>query len=265
MSPQLEVEPKMNATQRRMEIYALLQKQTTAEVNDLAERFGVSTMTIRRDLALFEKQGLVVTNYGGAYLNKGAGIEPAFAVKQGQMKQAKQSIARKAAELVKDGDSIVLDCGTTPLQIVNYILQKRITIITNSWPVVNHIHGSSKAKLILAPGEYNEVSAGVISSMTMEFYRNFHADIVFISTQGFSAEQGGTVPDPADADVKRSILNSGKRKVLVADHTKLGKVFLAKHAEPHDFDVIITDDQADEKYIRKLKKVCGQVMIAEKT
>jgi DeoR/GlpR family transcriptional regulator of sugar metabolism len=54
-------------------------------------------------------------------------------------------------------------------------------------------------------------------------------------------------------------------KVLVADHTKLGKVFLAKHAEPHDFDVIITDDQADEKYIRKLKKVCGQVMIAEKT
>ncbi len=254
----------MNATQRRMEIYSILQEHVTAEVNDLSERLGVSTMTIRRDLALFEKQGLVVTSYGGAYLNKGAGIEPSFALKQGQMADVKQFIACEAASLIKDGDSVVLDCGTTTLQIVKYMLKKRITVITNSWHVVSYVQGTNKIKLVLAPGEYNEISAGVISSMTMDFYRNFYADVVFISTQGFSIERGATVPDVGDADVKHAILKSAKTKVLVLDSTKLGKDYLAKHAEPTDFDIIITDEMADEAYVKRLESVCGRVIIANK-
>ncbi len=254
----------MDAAQRRMELFKILQEQVTVEINDLSQRLGVSSMTIRRDLALFEKQGLVVTNYGGAYLNKGAGIEPSFALKQGQMAESKQYMAREAAKLVKDGDSVVLDCGTTPLQIVKHLLKKRITVITNSWPVINYIQGNSKIKLVLAPGEYSEISAGVISSMTIDFFKNFCADVVFISTQGFSIEHGATVPDVEDSDVKRSILNSAKKRVLVADHTKFEKTYLAKHADVTDFDVIITDEQTDPQYISKLKKVCSQVIIADR-
>jgi DeoR family fructose operon transcriptional repressor len=253
----------VNSAQRRMELFRILQNQITVEVNDLSERLGVSTMTIRRDLALFEKQGLVVTNYGGAYLlNNGAGIEPSFALKQGQMTEIKQFIAREAAELIGDGDTVVLDCGTTPLHILKFIQKKKITIITNSWPVVNFVQGNPKIKLILAPGEYNDITAGVISEMTIDFYRKFYADIVFISTQGFSLEHGATVPDMVDAYVKEAILKSAKKKVLMVDHSKIEKNYLVKHAETSDFDVIITDDQVEPGYIDKLRGICGEVIIA---
>ena len=218
----------VNSAQRRMELFRILQNQITVEVNDLSERLGVSTMTIRRDLALFEKQGLVVTNYGGAYLNNGAGIEPSFALKQGQMADLKQSIAREAAELIGDGNSIVLDCGTTPLHIMKYIQKKKITIITNSWPVVHYVQGNPKIKLILAPGEYNDITAGVISEMTIDFYRRFYADIVFISTQGFSLEHGATVPHIVDAYVKEAILKSAKKKSAVSGSFKNRKKIFSK-------------------------------------
>jgi len=246
-----------------MELYQILQTQGSAEVSDMADHFQVSTMTIRRDFAKFERQGLVTTNYGGAHLNKGSGIEPSFSLKQGQMADAKQHIAKAAAELINDGDSIILDCGTTTLEILKYLYKKRLTIITNSWPAVGYLHGNSRVKLILAPGEYDELSAGVVSSMTAEFYQKFHADIVFVSTQGFSPEHGATVPDTTDASVKQSLLQSGDKKVLLADSSKIGKKYLARHASANQFDVIITDNAVTEENLNLLQKHCKQVITVE--
>ncbi len=253
----------MNAVQRRVEIYQILQQSTTIEIHDLAERLDVSAMTIRRDLALFEKQGIFVKTYGGGYVNKGVGIEPSFAVKQGQMLTEKRYIASAASKLVNEGDSVVLDCGTTPLQLVSYLSSKRITLITNSWPVINQIQANSKMKVILAPGEYSQISAGALSGMTAEFYRNIHADIAFISTQGFCIKYGATVPDNEDAVVKQSILENAKTKVLLLDHTKIGSRYLARYGAPCDFDIIITDDQVNEKQVEDLKTICENVIIAD--
>ena len=147
---------KMNSTKRRMEIFNILQKEQSVKVLDLAEIFEVSLMTIRRDLALFEKQGLITTNYGGAYLNSKSAIEPSFSLKSSQMTDKKQLIGYEAAKLVEEGDTIIVDCGTTTLQMVKYIQDKKLTVITNSWPVVNYLGNNPKIKLILAPGEYNE-------------------------------------------------------------------------------------------------------------
>lgn len=249
----------MNSTQRRMAIFEFLMENGSAEVNDLSERFGVTTMTIRRDLSLFERQGLITTNYGGAILKQGAGIEPSFALKQGQMAEVKQRIAKRAAEYINDGDSIILDCGTTTLEVLKYIDKKKITVITNSWPAVNYLHGNSRVNLYLAPGKYEEISAGVISPMTIEFYQKFHADIVFVSTQGFSPEYGATVPDPADASVKEALLQSGKKKLLLVDSSKIGKKFLSKHAYPAQFDSIIIDSALSEDVLQSLKEHCKTV------
>lgn len=251
----------MNSTQRRMEIFEILQENGNAEVSDLSERFGVTTMTIRRDLALFERQGLINTNYGGAILRQGAGIEPSFALKQGQRTETKQRIAKRAAEYINDGDSIILDCGTSTLEVLKYIEKKKITVITNSWPAVNYLHGNSRVNLYLAPGKYEELSAGVISPMTIEFYQKFHADIVFVSTQGFSPEYGATVPDPADASVKEALLQSGEKKLLLVDSSKIGKKFLARHAYPSQFDSIITDDAISQAVLQSLKENCKSVDI----
>lgn len=231
----------MNATERRMEIHRLLKEQASVEVNDLAERFGVSGMTIRRDLAAFEKQGLVTTAYGGAYLNREVAGEPSFSVKSGQRIHAKQCIAREAARHIREGESILVDCGTTTLQLARFIQDMKLTVITNSWALVGWLGSSSRTKLILLPGEYDEVSAGVFGESTINFLRGIHADSVFIGTHGWDLQSGATVPTLADAEVKKALLRAAKRAFLLADSGKFGETHLAQHADLTDFEGIITD------------------------
>lgn len=247
---------------RRMEIFNILAETKTVDVNDLVKRFDVSAMTIRRDLALFEKQGLLTTNYGGAYLNQGAAIEPSFSLKAGHMMEKKKIIGRAAADLVKSGDSIIIDCGTTTLQLLPFIQDKNITVITNSWLVLNYLRANRKIKLLLAPGEYNDLSAGVISSLTVDFYNKFNADTVFMSTQGFDIEKGVTVPDTEDAMVKNSLMNAAKNHVLLVGSEKFGKIFLSKYAEVYHFDYIITDSEVDKAYIEKIKEYGIKIIVA---
>lgn len=231
----------MQASERRMKIFELLQLQSNVEVNDLAKRFDVSTMTIRRDLSLFEEKGLVTTSYGGAYLNQGAAIEPSFMLKTTQMKEGKASIAKQAATYINEGDSIIIDSGTSTYELVKYIAHKNITVITNSLPVINYLKDYDQITLIMAPGKYNDTSAGALSSLTVEFYQHLQADKAFISTQGIHPTFGTSVPDLIDNNVKKAILNAAKERILLVDHTKFNEKFLASFAKVNEFDLIITD------------------------
>jgi len=252
----------MDPIQRRIELFNILQADGSVEVNKMAALFNVSPVTIRRDLTLFERQQLVTTNYGGAYLNKGSGIEPSFALKQGQMSEQKQFIARAAADMIQNGDTVMLDCGTTTLAILKYIQNKQLTIITNSWPAIGYVQGSPNVKLILAPGEYSELSAGTVSSATIEFFANLRADIAFVSTQGFDPLYGATVPDLTDAGVKQALTRCGNKKILTADSSKIGKVYFARHASPGDFDAVITDSRVGDEQLQLMRAHCRQVVIA---
>lgn len=241
----------MGLASRRMEIFNLLQKNKSVEVSELARLFNVSTMTIRRDLALLEKQGLVTTSYGGAHLNQGTPIEPSFSLKSGTMTDIKIEIAKEAARFVQDGDSIIIDCGTTTLQLCRFLQDKHITIITNSWPVISYVQSNPKIKLILAPGIYSHTSNGAISAMTVDFFNQFKADKVFIGTQGFDINDGAFVPDVEDAQVKQALLNSGIKKFLLLDHEKFNTRYLARHASASDFDCIITDHKLSAELSRQ--------------
>jgi DeoR/GlpR family transcriptional regulator of sugar metabolism len=251
----------MNSTKRRMEIYQLLQQQESVEVSVLAEQFKVSAMTVRRDLELFQKQGLVTTSYGGAYLNRSAGIQPSFTLKQGHMADAKEQIAKTAAALIKDGDSIIIDCGTSTVAILKFIHKKKVTVITGAWSAVGYLHGNPKITLILTPGEYDELSAGTVSATTAEFVRNFHADLAFISTQGLDSDYGATVPTAVDAMVKRTLLEAGEKKVLLVDSSKIGRRYFARHAKTEEFNIIITDKAVSEEQAEEIRKHCGELVI----
>ena len=249
----------MNATKRRMELFALLQAEGSVSVNTLAERFGVTAMTIRRDFALFERQGLITTSYGGATLKQGAGVEPSFSLKRGQMRDAKRRIAQQAASYIQSGDTVLLDCGSTTLEILHYLGRKKISLITGSWPAISALHGNPHVALYLAPGKYDELSAGVMGAMTIEFFRRFHADIVFMGTQGFCPDHGATVPDPTDASVKEALLQQGERKVLLADSSKLGQSFLSRYALPNQFDTIITNQDGAQDAVQSLGQQCSAI------
>lgn len=250
----------MRSGERIVKIFELINEKKYLTVAELAEQFEVSAMTIRRDLAKLESQGVITTNYGGATLNEGVSAEPSFGIKSGQSQEYKDQIAYEASFLVNDGDSIYIDCGTTALELVKYIVGKRITIITNSWRVVSEIQDFSKVKILLAPGEYDPISEGALSSATISFMQNYVIDKAFISTQGADLEGGVTVPTDNDAQVKKAVMKASKQKILLADHTKFGQTFLAKHGEISDFDAVITDSQINPAIYEQLRKKCHNII-----
>ena len=250
----------MRGGERISKIFELINEKNYVTVAELAELFDVSTMTIRRDLAKLEAQGVITTNYGGATLNKGVSAEPSFGIKSGQSQQYKDQIAYEASFIVNDGDSIYIDCGTTAVELVKYIVGKKITIITNSWRVVSEIQDFSKVKVLLAPGEYDPISEGALSSATISFMQNYVIDKAFISTQGIDLEGGVTVPSDNDAQVKKAVMKASKYKILLADHTKFGQTFMAKHGALEDFDAIITDTEINQAIFEQLKKKCSNVI-----
>lgn len=245
-----------------MSIYAILQQDKKVVVNELAEKFGVTKMTIRRDLSFFEKQGIVKTTYGGAYLTSGASVEPSFQLKSVQMVDDKHRIGQKAAELVEDGDTIIIDCGTTPLAFAQFLFDKKIMVITNSIPVVNLLKGRKNIKLIVAPGEYEDDTQGMIAASTAEFFHHLHADKVFLSTQGINEAGEITVPKLPDAYVKQALLRAGRQKILLADKSKFGQTFLAGHGRIADFDFIVTQQGLSESLIHQFN-AHSQLLLAE--
>ena len=170
----------MKSTERRLKIFEIVKKSKFVDVNQLAEMFQVSSMTIRRDLAKLENQGVLTTSYGGATLNEGVSSEPSFGLKSGYSQEYKEQIAYEASLLVNDGDCIFIDCGTTTLELAKLIVNKEITVITNSWKVLSAIHDFSKVKVILAPGEYDPISEGALSSTTIHFLESYLGDKAFI-------------------------------------------------------------------------------------
>lgn len=246
-----------------MRIYAILQQEKKVVVNDLAEKFGVTKMTIRRDLSVFEKQGIVKTSYGGAYLTSGASVEPSFQLKSVQMVDDKHLIGQKAAARVEDGDTIIIDCGTTALAFAQCLFDKKIMVVTNSVPVVNVLKGRSNIKLIVAPGEYEDDTQGMVSFSTAEFFSTLHADKVFLSTQGVNEQGELTVPKMTDAHVKRALARAGRQKILLVDKSKFSQTFLAGHGHLGDFDVIISQSGIPTDVLSLLRDHPAELILAD--
>lgn len=253
----------MQSSDRRMSIYAILQQDKKVVVNELAAKFAVTKMTIRLDLSFFEKQGIVKTTYGGAYLTSGASAGHSFLLNSIQMDDDKHLIGQKAAELIEDGDTLIIDCGATPLALAQFILDKRIMVITNSFPVVNLLKGRKNIKLIVAPGEYDEEAQGMISFSTADFFHNIHADKVFLGTQGINDEGELTVATMAGAHVKQTLMRAGRQKILLADKTKFGQTFLAGYGRLADLDFAVCQSGLSADILSLMDRQNVQLLLAE--
>ena len=244
----------MNASNRRIQIFSKLVEDKKVLVNDLAKQFDVTTMTIRRDLMLFEKQGIVSLIYGGAILNEGAASEPSFQLKNSQSLNAKISIAYYASKLIQDGDSIFIDCGSTTLQLGQYLSNKNITVLTNSCVLIDELKKYPKLEIIICPGIYDRTSEGAISSTTIDFLNNHHVNKSFIACQGFNIDKGPSNPNELENRVKSSAIDIADEAYLLLDHTKFGVNCTHYLNGTERFKKIITDEAIDSKTLRKLQE-----------
>ena len=227
----------MNASERKIEILKLL-KEGSMTLDELAKKFNVSVMTIRRDLRKFENQDVILISQGTVYLNKSVGSEESYILKKDKMIAEKIRIAQKAIEYINDGEVVYIDCGTTCAQIAEELAKsnKNVTVMTSSILVVNALFMAENIDLCMLPGKYREKSIGFIGDLTIDFVRKFYFDKAFMGAEGIDTEYGISLPHLEEGLTKQAIARQANTVFVVTDHS---------YADYNDIDYIITDSNPD--------------------
>ena len=247
----------MDSSDRRNEILDYLEKNHIVYSSELCQSLNVSPMTIHRDFQAMAKQGLITIIRGGAVLNHGTSVLYSLNLHQTSMPLEKQRIAKYCAELVREGSTIFIDCGSTAELIAESIRHKKnITIMTNSLDTAHVLSSSKENKLIMVPGVFAELLRGFSGQMTTDFMSRFQVDMLFLGANGIDVAHGLTSPDYTDAETKRVLIKHARQIIVASDHTKLGKNFFVTIAKLPEINLIVTDKEADPNIIEDIK-ACG--------
>jgi DeoR/GlpR family transcriptional regulator of sugar metabolism len=235
----------MLARHRQSLILQAVRNDGSARVSDLTQQLGVSDMTIRRDLEVLAKDGLVEKVHGGAVLpGSHGGHEPGFEDKLVLERPEKTSIARTAANLVRPGTAIAIAAGTTTFALAQCLLDvPGLTIVTNSLRVANLFGGNRTpdvASVVLTGGmrTASDALVGPVADLTIS---SLHFDTLFLGCTGLDPEVGLSTPNLAEAETNRALIKVARRVVVLADHTKWGVVSLASFAPVEKINVLVTD------------------------
>jgi DeoR/GlpR family transcriptional regulator of sugar metabolism len=269
--PEAQEGARMLARHRQSLILEDIRRMGSARVSDLTQRLGVSDMTIRRDLEVLARSGLVEKVHGGAVL-PGAprSHEPGFEAKSSLEQPAKASIAAAAASLVTPGSAIGLSAGTTTFALAEQLLGiPELTIVTNSVRVMNLFADGPGAdprvrelSVVLTGGARTPSDAlvGPVADLTI---RSLHLDTLFLGCHGIDPVAGLTTPNLAEAETNRAFVKAARKITVVADHTKWGIVGLSSFAELDEVDTLISDSGLPAEARSLLADRVGQLLIAD--
>jgi DeoR/GlpR family transcriptional regulator of sugar metabolism len=256
----------MLARQRQERILAEVRATGGVRVTDLVDLLGVSDMTIRRDIAVLARKGLVARVHGGVTSVTGRSAEePGFAVKSGLQTAEKRTIAEAAAALVSPGDSVALSAGTTTYEVARQLLQMpRLTVVTNSVPVGEVFHAQPRQdRTVILTGGVRTPSDALVGPVAVTALRSLHADWLFLGVHGIDERAGCTTPNLEEAETNRALIASARQVVVVADSTKWGVVGLSSMARLDDIDVLVTDQGLDPDARRVASARIGQLVLTE--
>lgn len=247
----------MNSEDRRANILRELEDRGSVGVVDLANRLGVSEMTIRRDLADLEKEGGIRRVHGGAVSARGRSYEPPLVLRENENQDAKQKIGMLAASLVADGDSIALDVGSTTLEIAHNLVGRRnLTVITSSLHVANLLYSEPHIRLILSGGIVRHGEASMIGNLAAYAYQNLFVDRLFLGVGAIHGQSGLSEYNWDDALVKQAMINCAKEVILVADASKFDRVAFARVGPLNVVHQLVTDRLPSGELLDALR-ACG--------
>jgi DeoR/GlpR family transcriptional regulator of sugar metabolism len=255
----------MLANQRRQKILELIREDGHAKVVDLSRIFKVTEVTIRQDLERLEKDGSVIREHGGAYL-KDIDLNVRNFTLQNQEKNPdeKKAIARKAAEFIHDGDSIILDSGSTTSELAKLLGERRnLTVITNALNIALMLGAQAGINVNVTGGEFKAPTLSLTGQKAADFFQNLHVDKLFLATAGIALKSGLTYPGISDICVKRAMIESANETYLVADSTKIGKTSFASLGPLSLIDYLITDSKLTAEDKNWLKTYDVKFIIAE--
>ena len=230
----------MKPTQREQEILDQLHAfQSELSVEELAKRFDVSALTIRRDLDRLEQDKAILRTHGGCVLR--ASVESSYHQRVALNFELKQAIGRAAAKEVKAGDVILLNDGSTPFHLAPHLGGiGKLRVYTTSLSAISVLSRFPSVRLYLLGGEYNTEMNFIAGSMTEQTLEGLHFDVVFLGTDAVDAKGNCLVSDPDIARLTEIMLRRGTRRILLADHTKVGANAHAVYGRLSDFDAWYT-------------------------
>lgn len=239
--------------ERQSAILLYLTEKGFAAVAELAQEFHVSEMTIRRDLAELEGQRALQRTYGGATVYDPAFFEVSLQTKTTQFVEEKRRIGKAAADLVKDGDIIILDAGSTTMLVAKFLKTKRLTVITNALNIAADLSDCSNIQLYIAGGHLRQGVLAIVGPETSSFFENIRADKVFLGVEGVDIKGGVMVPELNEAHTKRAMAKSAKEVIVVADHSKIGRSTLSTIVPLSKVTMLITGHEADGDVLEELR------------
>ncbi|MFJ4468441.1 DeoR/GlpR family DNA-binding transcription regulator [Streptomyces sp. NPDC089424] len=256
------------AEQRRALILDEVRRRGGVRVNELTRKLGVSDMTVRRDLDSLARQGVLEKVHGGAVpVLEASTHEPGFEAKSGLELSAKEDIAKAAAQLVAPGSAIALSGGTTTYALAHHLQEVAdLTVVTNSVRVADVFHSAQRssgqrqgAATVVLTGGVRTPSDSLVGPVADQAVATLHFDVLFLGVHGISAEAGLSTPNLAEAETNRRLVQSARRVVVVADHTKWGTVGLSSFATLDQVDTLVTDsglaDEAREEIAEHLRQL----------
>jgi DeoR/GlpR family transcriptional regulator of sugar metabolism len=245
---------RMGNTERLRQITDAVREAGSLGVAELASLTGASEMTVRRDLEALAEQGVLERYRGGARSLLLRGEEPPFALRAQDGLEAKRRIAAEVAGLIRDGESVVVDSGTTCLEVARALRGRRLTVMPLSLHAVNALTGpSGQATTLLVPGGRPRPGEGALTGpLTRASLAALRFDTAVIGCCGLDAAQGLTAYDLDDADVKRAAIASARRVVAVTEGAKLHRTALAFVAPATALHTVVTDTSAPDDELRAL-------------
>lgn len=244
----------MYAEERQSLIVARAREDGRVEVARLADELAVTPETIRRDLTALERRGLLRRVHGGAVaLERLAGGEAPLAARDQVMTTEKERIAKLALAEVPDGGSILLDAGTTTRRLADVLPGDReLTVVTGALDIAVALARRPNLTVLVLGGRVRPRTLAAVDVWALDALRDTFVDVAFLGTNGISVERGLTTPDPTEAAVKRAMVASARRTVVLADHTKVGSDHLVRFADLGAVDTFVTDDGLDAELAAEL-------------
>ena len=256
----------MLARQRQERILEQVRLTGGARVSDLVDLLGVSDMTVRRDIEQLARRGLVERVHGGATaIGTRSSEEPGFVAKSALARSQKQCIAVACAGLISPGESVAISAGTTTLAVARELLPvSDLTIVTNSPPVADLMHDPARRdrSVVLVGGERTPSNA-LVGPVAVTALRTLHVDTLVLGVHGITEREGLTTPNLVEGATDRAMVESARRLVVVADHTKWGVVGLSTNAALRQVDVLVTDGGLPPSARRALASAVGRLVIGE--
>lgn len=248
---------------RRRRILEWIQEEGAARVRDLAQAFQVSEATIRQDLERLETEGQITREHGGAFLNSVPAQVHALTLHHQDNMDKKHKIGALAASLVKDGETLILDAGTTTTEVANRLTARRdLTVITNALNIALTLGAVQGCAVHMPGGQFKAPTLSLSGDKAVDYFRNIFAGKLFLATAGVALDTGLTYPSFADLQLKEAMIKAAARVYLVADSTKINKSSFTRLGTLDVIQAFITDDGISDADAQAFERRGIEMLIA---